>query len=239
MKSGLRAFPVCVGALLGSCYPVSAKDLSALVSASSNFYYRGYTKSGNGPTVRGNVDYQPTKWFYIGTWISRVNFKDQSFADRSNIEFYPYLGFHFKLHTDWSLETSAARYFYDGKLFGRNSDYSEYSISLHFSDLATAQIDFAPNLYGRQSGGLNYVVSGRYPITEKWVVSSGIGYNQATPVLHSNAIYWNIGISWFFKHGALDLRYVDLSETSHSNKFDDINLPELGSKFVFSLSAGF
>ncbi len=216
-----------------------ARDFSAVISVSSNYYYRGYSKSAGGPTVRGNMDYQPAGWFYLGSWISRVDFGDREFANHSNVEFYPYLGLNFNLSDDWRLEASAARYLYDGKLFGKNSDYNEYSIAVHFRDLATVRVDFAPDLYNRGGGARNYEISGRYPILEKLVVSAGLGYNDASAVLEYDAWYWNAGITWFFTYGALDLRYVDQSETSPSSNPNAIDLPDLGNRFVFSLTAGF
>ncbi len=216
-----------------------AKDFSAIVSASSNYFYRGYSKSANSPTIRGNAEYQPASWFFLGSWISRVDFDDREFGNRSNVELYPYLGFNFKLAENWRLETSAARYMFDGRLFGKSSDYNEYSVSLHFSDLISGRIDFANDIYNLGGNSLNYEISARYPILEKLVASAGVGYNHAKPAVEYNALYWNIGITWFFKYYALDIRYVDLSESSPSLRKNEFELPKLDNNFVFTLSFGF
>jgi uncharacterized protein (TIGR02001 family) len=216
-----------------------ADEFSAVVSVSSNYFYRGYSKSANDVTARGNVEYQPRSWFYVGSWISRVDFDDQGFDDRSNVEFYPYVGVNFKLNDSWRLESSISRYVYDGQLFGKDSDYNEYSAAVHFSDLITARLAVADDLYHRGDAAIDYELTGRYPITEKLEASAGLGYNDAKPVLEYNTLYWNIGLTWFFKYGALDFRYVDAAHSSLSYGRDAVILPDINNNFVFSLSVGF
>lgn len=216
-----------------------ADEFSAIVTGSSNYFYRGYSKSAGAPTVRANLEYQPSSWFYAGSWISRVDFDDDGFNDRSGVELYPYVGVNFNLAESWRLETAVARYIYDGHLFGKNSDYNEYSASLHFRDLITCRIDFADDAYQRGRTTVNYEISGRYPLAAKLSVSAGTGYFNAEPTLEYDLLYWNLGLTWFFKYGALDFRYVDSSESSPSYQNKAFKLPELDNRFVFSLSSGF
>lgn len=235
----MRLLPAVFNALLWLLGPAQANEFSAIGSISSNYFYRGYSKSDNTPTVRGNVEYGANSWLYVGSWVSRVDFGDSGFTGRSNVEFYPYAGVKFKLAESWQLDTSASRYIYDGRLFGRESDYNEYGASLQFKDLITTRIAFSDNLYNRGRSALNYELSGRYPITRNLESSAGMGFYQANSTLAYDSLYWNLGLTWFFKYAAVDLRYVDVAHISHSRRADTVNLPELKYDFVFSLSIGF
>jgi uncharacterized protein (TIGR02001 family) len=235
----LRLVLILLGSLAFLHSSAQADEFSALVSVSSNYFYRGYSKSANGVTARGNAEYEPTSWFYVGSWISRVDFDDRGFDDRSGIEFYPYVGLHFELHENWRVETTVARYIYDGKLFGKDSDYNEYGAAVHFSDLLTARLAVADDVYNRGGTAVNYEVSGRYPIAEKVEVSAGVGYYDAKPAMEYDTLYWNVGFSWFIKFAALDFRYVDTAHASLAHRSDGLVLPYIDNHFVVSLSAGF
>ena len=235
----MQLFFACLIPLLLLPLSSSAEGFSALISGTSNYVYRGYSKSGNAPTVKANLDYGHPSGVYGGMWIARVDFEDKRYADRSNIEFYPYVGYSYKLADQWRLEGSVARYIYDGRLFGKGSDYNEYSASVHYSDTLTARLDFANDAYNRGGVTLNYEVSGRYPLWKSLGISAGLGLNQASDVLGYDWLYWNAGISWFFKYGALDLRYVDTAELSSSEGRGGLDFPGLKYRFVFSLTIGF
>lgn len=218
-----------------------ADDFSALVAFSSNYFYRGYSKSANTPTVRANADYQlrfGDHSAYLGTWISRVEFGDHHSPNRADVEFYPYLGSRFTIAEDWRLDTSISRYIFAGDLFGKSSDYNEYNASLHLRDLGSARFSFSDDLYHRGHAAFNYELSGRYPVTESIEASAGFGYYVAKPTLEYNSLYWNCGFTWFFHHGAIDLRYVDYHAISGPSGSPSFELSYVDPKFVFSLSAG-
>lgn len=217
-----------------------ADGFSAVASISSNYAYRGYSKSDNSPTARINVDYGHGSGVYGGLWISRVDFNDVGYSDRSNVEFYPYLGFAYSLAADWHVEASLARYAFDGLIFGRYSDYNEYSAALNFRDLLTVKLNFADNGYHRGGAILNGEVTGRYPILANLDISAGIAYNYVDVSLADSALYWNLGLTWHYKHVALDVRYVDFAEIPTSSSHDlGPSLADLKQNFLGSVSIGF
>jgi len=235
----MQLFFACLIPLLLLPLSSSAEGFSALISGTSNYVYRGYSKSGNAPTVKANLDYGHPSGVYGGMWIARVDFEDKRYPDRSNVELYPYVGYSFKLYEQWRLEGSVGRYFYDGRLFGKYSDYNEYSASIHYSDMFTTRIDFSNDAYNRGGATVNYEMSGRYPLNKVLTVSMGLGFNQASSVIEYDWLYWNAGVSWFFKYGALDLRYVDTTGLSYSEGREGLYFPELKNRFVVSLTIGF
>lgn len=250
----LRAVFLTVFLLLSLHSPVFANRLSAVVSASTNYFYRGYSKTGNEPSGRINVDYEHQSGVYLGTWISRVKFNNNRLSDLPNLEFYPYLGFNFKLAENWRSEVLVSRYLYDGKFYGRSLDYTEYGWQVHFSDLLTFSTAFANNAYNRGQDAWNYEATGRYPLLQNLELSAAVGYNNASPLAYSangrlyetgnppnkyQTLYWNIGASWYIKNWALDFRYVDASYNSFNNVNARTSLAPLNTHFVFTVSVGF
>lgn len=51
-----------------------AGDWTANVSMSNNYLWRGLTQTENGPAVSGGIDYAHESGFYVGTWISNVEY---------------------------------------------------------------------------------------------------------------------------------------------------------------------
>jgi hypothetical protein len=68
-----------------------------------------------------------------------------------------------------------------------------------------------------------------------------LGYSDTLQALHYNYLYWNAGISWFFKYGSMDLRYVQASQSGHSVAIQQEHFEPkvLDGNVVFSLSLGF
>ncbi|NOU52942.1 hypothetical protein HG263_20790 [Pseudoalteromonas sp. JBTF-M23] len=53
-------------------------EVSANVAASSNYYWRGITQTDDGAAFSGGIDYNSDSGFYAGTWVSNVEFGDQT-----------------------------------------------------------------------------------------------------------------------------------------------------------------
>lgn len=233
--------PVFPALLIAICIPpedAGAGEFSALVMGTSNFFYRGYSKSDNGPTVRANVDYSHDSGFYGGMWVSRVYFEG-SHDDPANVELYPYLGYSRGFSDQWRGEIYVSRYIYDGKVYGESIDYNEYSAAVHYRDLVSVRIDFADNAYDQGKTMLNYELSGRYPLTGNLNASMGVGFNQSSTVLEYDWLYWNAGLTWFFRYGALDVRYVDAVESAYTPANDKLDFPYLSQSYVVSITLGF
>ena len=54
--------------------PAFADDLSANVSVTNNYIWRGLTQTTNEAAVQGGIDYSHDSGFYAGTWASNVQY---------------------------------------------------------------------------------------------------------------------------------------------------------------------
>jgi uncharacterized protein (TIGR02001 family) len=183
------------------------------------------------------LDYNHHSGVFAGLWLSRVDFADP-LASRADIEFYPYVGYGFRLAEDWRMDISVARYLFDGRIFGQESDYNEYSAGLHFRDLLSVRLNVADDGYHRGGTLFNGELSGRYPLALDWIASAGIGYNRASVALIESTVYWNVGLTGYYRHFAVDLRYVDSVDVAAATSSVP-TIPELGEKFIGSVSVGF
>lgn len=54
--------------------PTQAGELSANASVTNNYIWRGLTQTENNSAVQGGIDYADDSGFYVGTWVSNVNY---------------------------------------------------------------------------------------------------------------------------------------------------------------------
>jgi uncharacterized protein (TIGR02001 family) len=221
--------------------PSAVAEFSASLGFTTQYVSRGYSKSGGHPAVQGHLDYEHDAGFFTGTWVSSVDFNDNAYGDRAGVEIVPYLGWHVPLSDDWQADAYVSRYFYDGKLFGAYSDYNELNVLVNFRDLASARLGWSEDFYHRGHAALDYELTLRYPFTDTLEASAGLGFSDAWEALHYNYLYWNAGISWFFKYGSMDLRYVQAAQSGHSADTQQQHFEPkmLHGDVVFSLSLGF
>ena len=72
IQKTLLAVAVSSAALLTSA--PSFAELSANVSVTNNYIWRGLTQTTNDAAVQGGIDYADESGFYAGTWVSNVNY---------------------------------------------------------------------------------------------------------------------------------------------------------------------
>lgn len=242
----LKMFCVAVAMLLNAAYA----EIHGTVTGTTNYAWRMYSKSNRNPAIQGNLDYQHSSGFYLGTSVSSFDIgkseleEDFVFPDSAALEITSYAGFSYKFADDWRADLQYSRYFYDGKIFGREEpDYNEFYLFLHYKDLLSAQVSYADSFYGLDGNSYFYELTGRYPLTDFLEFSSTFGYAQTKNVLDADYPYWNAGMTGRYKFVALDLRYYDAREIYFLDTFGGNVSPDhpatLKPTVVFSISVGF
>ena len=199
---------------LPDCYA----QLNGSITGTTDYFWRGYSKSDSKPAAQASIDYESRSGIYLGTNISTVNFADFGFENRSNLEFRPYLGWAYKLSNDWRFNAEWTRYIYNGKVFNQKVDYNEFYISGHFRDTLTSNFFFSEDSYQQNHVGFGYEVIGRYPITNSIQISSTLGYNNQKKILEYNYLYWTAGLTWHFARNiGVDVRYYGATHTATRN----------------------
>ncbi len=214
-----------------------ATDTSALLRLTSNYDYRGYTLSDNDAAIQANIDVAWSSGLFLGTWVSTADFGGADMA------LNPYVGKALDLWPNWQLVTSVAGYFFDGKVNKVNVSYGEGSLRLAYRDIASLQLNVAPDYYGTGSTVPSYEIELHYPLSQDIEVSGGLGYQASRNALNYDGVYANVGIAWFvLPHLTLDLRYHSLHEMNE-RAYENYATEPLGeyhldTPVIFSVSIG-
>jgi uncharacterized protein (TIGR02001 family) len=94
----------------------SPHKLSANVTLTSDYIFRGISQTGGDPAIQGGFDYTHSSGFYLGTWASNVGWiEDFQGYDKGNMEIDLYGGFRGGIgQTGLTFDVGAIQYFYPG-----------------------------------------------------------------------------------------------------------------------------
>lgn len=94
----------------------SPHSLSANVSLTSNYVFRGISQTGGDAAIQGGVDYTHSSGFYLGTWGSNVGWlKDYQGYDSGKVEVDIYGGYRGGIgKTELTYDLGAIQYIYPG-----------------------------------------------------------------------------------------------------------------------------
>jgi uncharacterized protein (TIGR02001 family) len=94
----------------------SPHKLSANVTLTSNYVFRGISQTGGDPAIQGGLDYTHSSGFYLGTWASNVGWiQDFQLYDTGNVEIDLYGGFRGNIgSSDFTFDVGGIYYFYPG-----------------------------------------------------------------------------------------------------------------------------
>jgi len=94
----------------------SPHKLSANVTLTSDYIFRGITQTGGDPAIQGGFDYTHSSGFYLGTWASNVGWiEDFQGYTKGNVEIDLYGGFRGNIgKSDFTFDVGAIQYWYPG-----------------------------------------------------------------------------------------------------------------------------
>lgn len=118
------AYALALAGLVGGSTVAMAEEesphtLSANVSLTSNYIFRGISQTGGDPAVQGGLDYTHKSGFYLGTWGSNVGWiEDYQAYGSGNVEIDLYGGFRGGIGaTGLTFDVGAIQYFYPGEKY--------------------------------------------------------------------------------------------------------------------------
>ena len=181
--------------------------ITANVSLTSDYVFRGISLSDNGPAIQGGFDYA-SDLFYAGVWASNVS---------EGLELDVYTGFTPSTGpVDWDL--GVIGYFYPGA-DDDAAEFDYYELLVGASAGLTEQftlggaVYLAPENFGDTGEALYLEINGEYAINDAFAVSAAYGNQNieepAGPGTEDDYNTWNLG-GTFAMHGfEIDLRYHD------------------------------
>lgn len=112
----------------------SGGDLSANITITNNYIWRGLTQTANQPAFQGGIDYAFDGGFYVGTWLSNVSYDlDDGSDDPFSYEHDLYFGYSGEFGGGISYDVGYLYYNYDEQA---NFDFGEVFGSIGFGGLS-------------------------------------------------------------------------------------------------------
>jgi uncharacterized protein (TIGR02001 family) len=210
---------------------------TALARFTSNYLYRGYTKSADHGVAQAHIGASHRSGVYGGTWLSQVDFGGAEF------ELIPYVGVQRRFGDDVQLDGVLSGYLYESPVFGRNANYSEVTVSADWRGLVTGRLSVAYDSYGSGHSSATGEFTGRYPVSDVLEITGGAGFSEMVDVTGYDVMFWSIGLRYFLGgHVVVDMRYVDnvhLTEAHDVQAGLRFEQAEVSGRAVLSISIGY
>ena len=200
--------------------PAPDWSLSGTVAGQSDYRFRGISQSNRQIVPQGSLNLSGPDGFYIGTWLSKINWQLNGTNQNPGVEWDIYAGKHFDLGgTDLNVE--AYEYAYpDAQILkgGAAASYFEgiFTLSHTFGPVALDAVYAVSPTFSLGGGTGNYLEGQSVLTLNDWLTASAnIGHQWASniPVDYS---HFDAGATASWKGISLDLRYLgtDLSKVN-------------------------
>jgi uncharacterized protein (TIGR02001 family) len=178
-----------------------AHEFSANIGVTSNYLWRGVTQTDDGAAVSGGVDYSHVSGFYLGGWISNIDWDLPDTGSGAEVDFYG--GFKGE-YEEFGYDLGLIYYYYPTSGYD-DSNFFELAVSGSWKWF-TAGINYtltgdADNDAPFSDGDIYYHFGGSIDFAETWNIGATAGYydfdtSGEWEFFNGNADYW---------HGQIDL----------------------------------
>ena len=221
----------------------SAHSLSANVTLTSDYIYRGITQTNEDPALQGGFDYSHESGFYLGVWASSLEFNGgTSDAPSLEIDFYGGMSGEFQNGLGW--DVGALYYYYPEQDEDVDGDYDflefygslSYTWDTEYQPTADVGIAYSPDFYGEEDtgiwvhGGLGFSIPG---MVDPYIQ---VGYQDVEGDPSADGFdysYYAVGVSKTIDILTFDLSWHDAEDEACGGDSD------LCEAVVFSISSSF
>ena len=170
-----------VGAALATPLVASAdgSSVSANVSITSQYIYRGIAQSGGEPAIQGGFDYDAGNGIYVGTWGSSISWlSDTGAATGAGMEWDIYGGYKGSINSDLGYDVGVLTYNYPRKALNAgfaDPNTVEFYGALSYKWLTAKYSITTGNLFGStQSDGSTASGSGYLDLSASYDMGNGL-----------------------------------------------------------------
>lgn len=191
---------------------VSAKaaEITGYVNLTTDYVYRGVTRSDSHGAIQLGADLSFESGFYVGAWASTIDIGDGITSQRDR-EINYYVGYTYELSDQWTVGGSVVAYTFPGSVGNPNYDYEEYSLSFNYDDQWWFEYAQAPDYYGTGTRTHSYELFAEWPLPSLVSLSAGVGHYDVSEFSGDSYSHWQLGVSRPFGEIGVDLRYYDTS----------------------------
>lgn len=198
------AFSLLLG--FGAAADEAPKDLSAEVSVTSDYVYRGLSFSDGGPAVQASATWVPFAGVHIDGWASSVDF---GAGDPTDAELSATLGYEIEAGPA-VFDGGVAYIAYPGAPHGGHYDYVEIYGAAHRTLAGgelTGALHYTPRYSGDAGPALFSDIEGHWPIDGDVRGVAVFGHAHLDPLAGADYVYWQAGLAADALGLTFDLRY--------------------------------
>lgn len=239
------AFPASGALAAESDDDSSAFSVSANLSLTSQYRFRGIMQTNNKPAIQGGFDISHSSGLYIGNWNSSITWLNDSDPDVSaGVEMNFYGGYSHEFSNGVSLDIGVLQYYYPGSFPSGyvSPDTTEAYLGVGYGPVSFTYSHAFTNLFGvaDSKNSQYYDLSASFP-TGVWGLNldAHVGYQRVRNLDDGSYTDWSLGLSKELGKGvSASLMYVDTN--ADRNVYTNSYGKYTGSSAaVFSLSAAF
>ncbi len=190
-------------------------EFNGNVALTTDYMYRGFTQSNEGPAISGGLDYGHVSGFYAGVWASSIEF-NPSTDNASSIEVDVYAGFGGGFgDSGVSYDVGGLYYLYpeQNEDVGASYDFFELygRLGYSFNDMVSTglYLAYSPDFYGETGTGIYVAANLDLALSQGFGVSFNIG-NQDVDDANTNYTHWSAGVSKEVGAFGFDMTYYDM-----------------------------
>jgi len=215
--------------LISAAFAVSAQEspITANVTLTSDYLYRGISQTSGGPAIQGGFDYVSESGFYVGTWASSITFDD-------SIEIDYYAGYTGSLTSEIGYDVGLLYYDYPGQ---SSDDFLEAYAVLTYGALS-ASVNYSDDFFAGVGKAAYATLDYGFDLGNDIGLNLHYGYQKFEHTVFGNSddySEYNVSLSKAFSGVDLTLTYsdTDLSDSDCGGSED------CSSTFVFSIGKSF
>lgn len=188
-------------ALISGCLALgaTAAEISGNVTIATDYSFRGWSQTTRDPAIQGGFDVAAESGFYVGTWMSNVNFGDDTSTE---LDLYVGYGGEFG-DSGVSYDVSYIRFEYISE--GDALDYNELAASIGVNAF-TFGINYSDAYLGDGGPTFYYPYAGySWSVTENAVIDFHVGFNNADEINGDDDMYIDYGVTLTFPVAGADI----------------------------------
>ncbi len=219
---------ICAGLILAT--NANANELSGNIGVTSNYLWRGVTQTQDAVAVQGGIDFGHNSGFYAGTWLSNVDF-----GDETSYELDLYAGYSGSINDELSYDVSYLYYAYPDATADIN--FGELTLGINWQWLTLS--------YSHTLHGDNDIASSPLDKDDMRYLQANISIPVSETIsldLHYGDSQGDIVESWFGQDSYSDYSVSltkSLSVGDISLAFVDTDLPNSDAKALVSYNYAF
>ncbi len=176
----------------------SPHSLSATMTVTSDYVFRGVSQTQESPAFQASLDYAHSSGFYAGVWGSSVDFiPDDALPedeDDADLEIDTYVGWSFDISESLNADLQLVRYIYPGTNDGFDYDYNELIGTLGWEWLSFS-LGYSNDVFNLDESGIYYNVAGEWELPAEITLTAGVGYYDLDDALGDSYADYSLGVS--------------------------------------------